>query len=404
MRIPPFAAFLLGLASTLLLSACEQETAGEEGILVVDSAGIVVVEHSPAALAGASRWALAAVPEVELGALNGPEEHLLFDVNGARLVGTRIWIMNRGTRELRGYGMDGSHLVSRGREGEGPGEFKFPLGLEVLDPDTLVVWDHQNRRISYFNISGGFLRSVQIMHAFMNPDLLALFSDGTFLFRDLWALIPTSPGIEEMSFTLLRFGQDGVLADSLGTAPAGQLAKVDPPPGFSPVAFSPAATFGGTPSGYWLSTTVRPELEFRDPTGKVLSRVRWDAGDRTVQPPDATALVQSMLDEIEDEEMRREREGLFSAMPVAEEFPALDRLEVDRIGNVWIRMYPRPRDRGPHGWLVFSPTGRIRATIDLPRELDVLDIGEDYVLGRTRGDFDEEYVRLYRIQKNPTTP
>jgi len=52
------------------------------------------------------------------------------------------------------------HLVRRfGREGEGPGELKWPCAVRMTPDGLLAVHDPENQRISYFSTSGEFLRS-----------------------------------------------------------------------------------------------------------------------------------------------------------------------------------------------------------------------------------------------------
>ncbi len=55
-------------------------------------------------------------------------------------------------RELR--------LVRRiGREGEGPGEMKWPCAVRMASDGSLAVQDPDNHRVSYFSTAGAFLRS-----------------------------------------------------------------------------------------------------------------------------------------------------------------------------------------------------------------------------------------------------
>ena len=54
----------------------------------------------------------------------------------------------------------------------------------------------------------------------------------------------------------------------------------------------------------------------------------------------------------------------------------------------------------PRNWSVFNADGRWLGEVVLPEDLEVYEIGEDYVLGKETDEFDVEYVRVYRIRKN----
>ncbi len=51
------------------------------------------------------------------------------------------------TRVLE-YDPDGGHVATYGREGEGPGELKRPLGVAIGPGDTVWVNDPVNRRVT----------------------------------------------------------------------------------------------------------------------------------------------------------------------------------------------------------------------------------------------------------------
>ncbi|HUG39863.1 MAG TPA: hypothetical protein VMM12_05235 [Longimicrobiales bacterium] len=50
---------------------------------------------------------------------------------------------------------------------------------------------------------------------------------------------------------------------------------------------------------------------------------------------------------------------------------------------------------------MFDQTGRWLGVVDLPPDLDVLEIGEDYLIARTTNHLDVELVHLYRLTPDP---
>lgn len=296
--------------------------------------------------------------------------------------------------------MDGAHVQTTGRSGEGPGEFIYPLNLVALDPDTLVVWDHRTRRLSYFDPNGTFLRSVSIISNFQNPSFVSAFDDGSFLFSDSRPVFPTTGAIEEAPFFVIRLGPDGLLTDSLGVFPGGQMKKSDGPPGFTLVIFSPVTCVSGDRGTFWVSTGKEPEIRERKPNGELVQVVRWHVPDRTVQKEHVEAFFSEQLQDAPTEEIRRRLRQLQAEAPVADEFPVLNQIVVDRVGRIWIRQYRRPMSEGGNPWIIFGRDGELTARVRIPVHIQPRDFGEDYVLGVTKGEYDEEYVVLFEINKS----
>ena len=50
-------------------------------------------------------------------------------------------------------------------------------------------------------------------------------------------------------------------------------------------------------------------------------------------------------------------------------------------------------------WTVFDPAGRMLGELSTPPRFQVIQIGDDYVLGVWKDDLDVEHVRLYALAK-----
>ncbi len=74
-------------------------------------------------------------------------------------------------------------------------------------------------------------------------------------------------------------------------------------------------------------------------------------------------------------------------------------LHVDRTGNLWVIEYERPTESRHRRWTVFDTQGRWLTTFRLPDGFDLMDVGQDWVLGRVRDEFDVEYIQLYELIK-----
>ncbi len=78
---------------------------------------------------------------------------------------------------------------------------------------------------------------------------------------------------------------------------------------------------------------------------------------------------------------------------------AFSDLRVDPTGMVWLRTGRHFPPKAPSNeWTGFSREGVLLGTLSLPERLEVLEFGEDYVLGVWKDEMDVEYVRLYALQ------
>jgi 6-bladed beta-propeller len=110
----------------------------------------------------APQWTLGASPVVSIGRTDGDEAYLLHDVEGAlRLGNGNIVVLNTGTQELKFYSATGEHIRTVGGKGDGPGEFRRPARLYLLEGDTLAVFDRVNETLSRFDANGAFIDAMK---------------------------------------------------------------------------------------------------------------------------------------------------------------------------------------------------------------------------------------------------
>lgn len=67
--------------------------------------------------------------------------------------------------------------------------------------------------------------------------------------------------------------------------------------------------------------------------------------------------------------------------------------------NLWVREYTRPGDP-QMVWSVFTEAGVLLGTVDTPTGLKILDIGDNYILGLRRDEYEVEFVQLYELMKS----
>lgn len=114
------------------------------------------------------------------------------------------------------------------------------------------------------------------------------------------------------------------------------------------------------------------------------------------------AYVEERVSQIPEElaELRAQSRRDYLGTPVAEHFPAFDTIMADALDHLWVREYPVPGEgtTGPL-WTVFDPDGLVLGFVETPEELEVCEIGEDYILGRAESYLGVESVQTWPLDR-----
>lgn len=399
------------LFTAILIPFCSLDCGGGTAPVaatVHDSAGITIVENSGAIWKEGEEWRVADQPQIDIGVLEGEPEYQFYQVRQAlRLEDGRIVVANVGTSELRFYGEDGRHLMSVGRQGGGPGEFE---GLSLLKPfpgDSLLTYDMRQSRVTIWDKNGVLGRSYRITPVgeivFMSGQ--GVFGDGTLLVKaPLFFRRGISDGARRDDEEYQSFSTTGSFVDTVGvflgpdqfiesqiTANQAFVSVTSPPFGRHPV----AAVHGDR---FYYGSADSYEIQCYTQDGTLTRIIRRDMAPRPVTPDDLQRLIERDLGEIEDANDRRDARERYDKMPVAETMPAYEGLNVDDLGNLWVRDYELDLDRSST-WTVFDASGQILGAVRMPAGFAVMHIGADFVLGVWHDDLDVEHVRLYELIK-----
>jgi hypothetical protein len=394
---------LLALQSAAVLGACGEADREVSTAILRDSAGVVIAESSAPAWKEGSGWRLSEEPVLNIGVLEGDPNYQMFRVSGAtRLPDGRIAVANAGSHQLRFYDSGGRFLKAVGGDGEGPGEFRVIYGVWPFRGDSLIAWDEQLRRFGVFTSSGEFARNMLVEKSGMNPRAVGPFADGSlFSVDEIFAISGT--GVQQQYASYLRHSPAGALLDSLGSFPTFRTIRIKLSNGgdyISNVGFGPRTAIASSADHFFVGTADSYAVGAYAPDGKLVRLIRWTGGDRAVTAADVERFKEERVREASDaNEQRREREHV-AQLPFAEEFPAYSDLRADRTGNLWVRAFDRPGYEGLARWLLFDSEGRMMGEVLTPEDLWILEIGDDYVLGVGRDEFDVEHVRMYRLLKD----
>jgi len=369
-----------------------------------DSAGVMIVENTQARWPDGGGWHVSGEPVVSIGTVNGPEQYTFYRVTGSVILRDgRILVANSGTRELRVYDRSGAFLRSVGGEGGGPGEFGRLTFLRRVTDDTVMVWDHDLRRVSVFDDQPSFVRSYSPSPLQGQPLLVGDFvplTDGSALFatfRLRSAQATARLGLSRDTTLLLRCDGEGELIDTVAVFSGGEFYTSEEYPRIE-VPFARGSFVRGYGAGFYLGDNARYEISFHRANG---SRTRIVRKEHSLVPVSRRAVEREKLAGLEDvasSEMRQRFERMMEPVKGPPTMPTFSRLLVDAEGNLWVQEYQLSDDDGP-AWTVFNPEGVMLGSVSLPTRFTVHEVGSDYVLGRWRDEMDAEYVQLYALMK-----
>ena len=89
-----------------------------------------------------------------MGLIGGQEEYELFEVSGAaRLADGSIVVYESGAFRVQKFGLDGEHMWSGGKVGEGPGDFQpfAELLVPCVSEQSVVIHDQYNKSLTVFD-------------------------------------------------------------------------------------------------------------------------------------------------------------------------------------------------------------------------------------------------------------
>jgi hypothetical protein len=212
---------------------------------------------------------------------------------------------------------------------------------------------------------------------------------------------PFQPGYFHPDFAIVRAQADGSAADTLAFVSGDEMYRWSSSAGGIASFRSP---FGRTRTAVVHGDSIYTgdgssfEIWDLDDSGELVRIIRRDVEPEPVDDSAIRALEAGILQRTERENLRRERNRMFSEWTYPAFQPSYDRLLLDRGGNLWVRHYSLAPQEDAE-WTVFDPDGRWLGVVGMPAELTVKEIGLDYVLGVWTDELGVECVQLHVLTK-----
>jgi hypothetical protein len=312
---------------------------------------------------------------------------------------SEVVVADRGYRQLQYYSRRGDLLRTAGRDGDGPGEFRY-LGRMQRCGDSLHVQELQRREVMIFGIEGGYARSYPLGGPdprFNLPYKLACGPTGSVIANGWDTIRVREWSRVRAPVPYWLVDADGVVGPVLGSWPGSERLSGPNGSGPHPLGKEPVLAFGRT--RIYLGTADSFAIEVFALDGTPLEPIAKPSVELATSEADIAR--HRLLDTLGKDDAARSRAirdwERFEYPPTV---PAYTALLVDRDDNLWVRAFPRSTENLVR-WVVFDPTGMEIGSVDLPATLEVFDIGGDWVLGiETRLDDGGQRVRMYRLHRD----
>lgn len=393
----------LGALAWQPYAATAQESATQQR----DSAGIRIVDNVRPEDGSRLNWRIGPRPEVSIGKVTGEEPYLLTGASDAtRLSDRRIVVVNRLTRELRVFDEAGIHLDTWGGTGEGPGEFTAVTIYHIapLAGDSVVVWGiWHDPFMTVFDPAGNYERSFRPERS--EPGVaggliaVAVTPGG--------AILAGPNRISNLSVadeaTVELWNADGELLASLGSHAGKERIHGVENTNTYDVIFGRSLLHQPWGDLIVVGPNTRYEIKAYAQDGSLARIVRRDHVTRAPTRAHVAAYAEASVARIPTAEERESALRSRLSRPVADQFPAFVSVMSDAQGHLWVQEFEPPDEELPGViWTVFDPEGRALGFVETPEELEIYEIGEDYILGRTTDELDVEYIQVWPLDRSGT--
>lgn len=383
----------------LLIISCDAPE-GRVSIASRDSAGVRIIENADAQI---SSLAVIQVdsPGLRIGTVTGPAPYQLFDVRGVtQLSDGTIAVLNGGSHEIRFYDSTGGFLRSTGRHGNGPGEFRFPVGM-VRSADTLIVIDMSARRFTYIGPDGRLVRTKPSTVGLSG--FVAFLDSSTFLAAEPLRHRSEGEGIFQRPYVARAVDIESGVADTLGTF--GTLAEMRTFAGeivaTTRVPFTVHPGFRVSDGEIYVAEGHTSDIRVFDRDGQLIRVIRTTLAPSPVTAADYSRYVEheiarlGMLPSTSEQAAHRgDLRRIYDAMNPPSVEPYYDELFLTAENDVWVRRF-NAFAADFQEWIRFSASGRVVEIIRLPATVRVRDMQESSALGVTVDSLGVEYVERY---------
>jgi hypothetical protein len=395
-------------AALVMAAACAAESSDVPAVTVRDSAGVRIVENAVQD-GGPPVYAELGVPDLQIGVVHGDAAYTFTRIVDVRtLPDGAILVVDGQAQEVRIFDDVGSHVLTFGGPGSGPGEFTQIGSLAGVSGDTVRIWDGRALRLSTFLADGRFLEDRVVEgERLVSTTRATRLSDESLLLEGTAFPAPDGDPEDLRISNLLRRALPSGSLDTMVVAPGAQVAIGEETSTVIDGRTRTVRLMLQSLISYDLHVAVGEDHVFlgRNDAYRIERRSYLGVPDLVIEvpgmryalePSEVEEIEQRRLDLCDNEQCVEVNERSFERFPAPEWRPAFSDLRVDALGHLWVAEW-EPFGVPVTGWHVFDTDGELLGRVAVPPGLEVHEVGADYILGVQENELDVPFVRRFPL-------
>lgn len=380
-----------------------------------DSAGVQIADNTKPAWAPGREWRLSEKPILVLGDGKSADDRFGRIVGTTRLSDGRVVVADESTLQLKFFDAAGRHLSSVGGKGQRDSEFRDFSAIARLAGDSIVV--DAPEKSSIFAPSGTFVRSIRFgpfaPGVLQTPFAMAVgrFDNGNAVVVDFPQGRHAPAGARQWvdSSSLFLVDRSGAVVRPLGKAAAALF--VAGKTYAAPMDLGPQAVYASSGNALYWGFNDQYAIRVYDAEWKLQRIIRRAWTPRRLTARDLDEYVDGWMQmwskktgAERDAERKQMREQAYP-----ESLAPYSAIVATPAGELWVREPDLTGAPGcwclagvstvPSKWSVFDAGGRWLGDVTMPPRFIPLEIGADYVLGRSRDADKIARAVMYRLDK-----
>jgi hypothetical protein len=286
----------------------------------------------------------------------------------------RIVALDSKEKKVKIFDSAGKILKEFGREGQGPGEWTMPIGLQLVSDREVMVSDAGNRKLVYLDLEGNLIKEVS--YAKKLAMLRIIEKDGHY--------VATEMGLEgnSIGYTIAKYDANFdqlFKIETLLMASVMILRKINP--------FGVSYDYCLDSKGnivYGRATAY--EIKYFNPEGKVFRIVRKEYQPQTITEKDK----EDMLKQIPETPGINVKEMVV----FPEKFPAFSTFFLDEDNRLYVRTYEKGKAKDSYIVDIFGAEGRFISRCELSGSGFVWENDKLYAVEKDEEDY--QYICRYQ--------
>lgn len=345
--------------------------------------------HSVSSAAGATATgslSISATPIQTISPVDSEGVPVLGNIADAtRLSSGMIAVVDRRVDAVTFIDSKGEVVGQSGRTGDGPGEFRSVAGVGQCAPDTLFVWDRMNDRMSLLDTTGALQRSYRPPGQPL--DRYCAGAAQYIVWKSLSTIGSATADTPPIRGTALLVSAMGDSVGSLGEIQAGQIRPL-----------GAVTQFAVIDAGVYVGTADTAVVSLYGRTGQKLRSVQVGNANRAPTAAEYDAAITSLTNTVPGtaEQIATMQEFMRKRFPMPKVLPAYRAIFTN--GNGALFVLTSPLGNGVTELQAFDEAGTNIGAIHIPGDLEIFELGTDYLLGLLEDAGGLQRLVVYEVQ------